>query len=1104
MAEQLAMRMVSISYFDPFALFESVRDEFKRIFPLENVHWKSASGSIRTVNRLPVTLFAETDSNEEVLNGGKPFVRLIIVTCQSVSEYRSKVRPLLKQWLPEVEPYKDSEGVILPCRPVILLYANSEVVDSNIFKTTSIMEKLTKDFPDTDKMELKSVYKSPREKEEFWNQLSQHFKTYLLDILKRRLILLEDKLSTYTNVKQARERLKIKEELLHLFLEFRLYDEGLSELEEVQKEIGLLKYNKLENGELEVPFKFELDSGFTLSNSIDTKTLTKFDYYKYFLARKLDLYVFEEENASKYFKVYSSVKTFLKMIDINFKNNPKVLEFKCSFIDAILGLITIEKLKEIPILSELKAEFLLIRRDCWLDGILTTTNFKLIGKNYHHDSDIMFDFPELKKTFIDENTFHEHYMKYNTELLSLYSNCEGKRQRIVDILSIEIGLLHYQRKEYEQAVTLFLSCYEYYIESNWNAIGLNILQIFIDSLANCPDMTVLDIESSEVPVSTVLSNAFLNILKLSKDRTNKEKWWRRFLDTEIHEENSLAYPIEGLFDIKIHSCVTLSRANVLQIPLDITNYGLPEDVKADSIKLLMQNSSEKYITFEASNLTLLQKDNKIVLETKEVVYGDFLPTNLEINIGNTTFIKEYDNNMNSLEYINIRPIYSVDNVYLSVTQSKLLHLGQYGMDIHIKNSANITSFNGTIKILPDVPGMIPAVSFEESSVLLQISIQDDNIKPFIPYYLQSPITSFKLQVDFEFFKENEESHTQEKYSESRISYIECYLPVSVSVEDIFKRNAFFFKFLFNSSVISEPIILYGSKLTALTEDNKYKISGNFTPETAVLVTACSNDSCLNCYQLTTSSGFHSSDMFHLSIRYNTLNEQLNLLVTEAILVQGDVEWYKEFEQWKIFWEEEIISSLRYNYELFDERRIIMLETEIGSNIKKTFKLLKSLTIQPEVIEKMIKCLNVLVKGYQITDIDINAYTKNLISRELIVPVELPDFDQFFYVEFNRINDIEPKISTVMTFNVKIENIGKQWEETKNSGDVYIFEIKSSNDWFVHNKKKFTLPSNNHSFIISLIPLKKGYLQLPHIEITNGDGEPSRVDYVNAYDTILVF
>lgn len=40
--------------------------------------------------------------------------------------------------------------------------------------------------------------------------------------------------------------------------------------------------------------------------------------------------------------------------------------------------------------------------------------------------------------------------------------------------------------------------------------------------------------------------------------------------------------------------------------------------------------------------------------------------------------------------------------------------------------------------------------------------------------------------------------------------------------------------------------------------------------------------------------------------------------------------------------------------------------------------------------------------------------------------------------------------------------------------------------------------------IDLIPLRKGYLTLPQIEITSSVGNPVRVDNSNTYDIVLVF
>ena len=143
---------VEISYFDPFHLFEGLRNELEQRLPLINLHWKSKEGTLKTIPKLRVDFKASTGEKlveEYVL---KPFINCVIVSCESVEEYRSKIRPLIKNWL----PLQDD----VYCTNIAILHSNKEVMDSNMFKSISLIEKFNKDFPSLKTIETKTVYKS--------------------------------------------------------------------------------------------------------------------------------------------------------------------------------------------------------------------------------------------------------------------------------------------------------------------------------------------------------------------------------------------------------------------------------------------------------------------------------------------------------------------------------------------------------------------------------------------------------------------------------------------------------------------------------------------------------------------------------------------------------------------------------------------------------------------------------------------------------------------------------------------------------------------------------------------------------------------------------
>lgn len=1090
MSLQASSRAVTISYFDPFDVFESIKGEFLQILPFQNIHWKSPGGSVRTVRQLPVNLVIESKTPELIVDDVNHFVRFLVVNCISVDDYRGKVRPLLKQWLPiSDKASSDLDSVETP-KPIVLLYANSEVIDSNLFKSISLIDKFAKDFPGLKTLVLKSVYKSPSDREEFWNVMGNKMKTCLLDIFQKRLTNYMEKLS---NPRNSEEELGLREKILELYLAFNMHEEATVQLNEIRNNVVNKRENSLPSGELETPFNFSqnknLDDGSIAKMLLENK-LTKFQYFKYFFVKRFRVLNMGKTNVLRLLQLYRLIRDFLHCIETIFRDSPQILEFKYYFIEDVLKYINDGG---IPIFLEMKAELLLMKRDCWVYGVLANSDFKLIDKSFPR-SNVKYTFDRLKETYKDENTFHENFLKSTSLLLALHNKSSGKKRRIVDILSLEIGMLHYQRGEYDKAVSLFDSCYEYYMETGWGVIGLKIVQMYYNSLIHCPQITHLKRDDMDVPVSIVLSNAFLNILRISKSYNEKKQVWRNFSELQKSMESpSLVYQTEGLFSIALSNFSYLSEANVYNMDVSIKNLAFPEPITADSIKLILKDSYDQFVEFKLDNAPFAPSTNHYALEATEILFGEFHPVSIEIRVGNATFLEAF---IDDYQSIFIEPLYHQENVSCSVQQSKLLHLGEYAIDLIHQNVKNLDSFAMDITVEPNF-GSFP-ISFSRNEDIYRKRVVDIEKDATIRYFLKESITAFRLKVKVSFMKKG----SSRIFSEIRHFTIPCYLPLSVSVEDIFKKDTFIFKFLLNSSTEEEPIILYSSKLSTPENCDRYTLFGDYEPNYLVYLTADPNESALNCYQVTTKDKFDPRDLFQLQVTYNTLKEQLNGLVTDSIMFQGDMVWYQKFELWKPLWETKILPLFEYDYNAFIQSCII--KTMPGTlNITEICDYLLKLSVAEPVTKRIIQTMKKIVRGVELTEIDIYAYVKNLTPRTLIVPVELPQVDYFFYAEFSKTQEEQYQVGKPMLMKIKVENLSGKWGSHEAS-DSFILEVASSNEWLAHGRKRMLIRSAISEFELYIIPLKKGYLNYPRIEISSVEtGIPTRIDNPNASETLLV-
>lgn len=1136
MNNQLARNHVGISYFDPFDLFKSVKNEFLQLFPLDSIRWKATDGATKNINQLPVSLFAEnvTDQDGKQLHKDA-FIKFIIVTCISVDEYRTKVRPLLKQWLPEnleassaPDIHQKQENNVqefesLPSKPIILLYTNTNVVESNLFKNVSVHDKINKDFPKVQLLELKSVYKSVKEKEAFWHQLRSNIKQYLLKILQQRLNVLNKNLSLLPKTSKFKEKTLIREQLLDLYLKFNLKDEGSLQLQHIEDKLVKLEkeQNTIIDGVIEYPLQFKLND--TIGELLNSDTLTKFFLNKFIFVSKLELLQIEEfKTKHSILVLYRTTIQFLRNIETLFEDDSNLVQFKTSVLDFVVS--QIPDMPESLSHNEVKGELLMLRRDSWLNGVLSTTDFNILYKNYQCNNKGVYKFDSYQDTFKDEETFHQYYINYTREILSTFSKLENKRLRIIDYLTIEIGFLHYQKKEYLNAITLFISCYEYYIQSHWEIIGLEILIVFVDSLVNCPNIKTLDIDGSNVVVSVILCNAYLNLLKLSSSLDDKIKYWNMFLNTrkEDEENNELIYTLDGLLDIEINPFIQLQNANEYMIEFNVNKLDIPENVTIDSIKLTLVNDKQKQVIFSGNEILFSKNKKTYCLTTTEIIFDKFEPQSLQLTLGTSRFLKEFD--QTKLKVF-IEPICNIDEISVNVTSSRSLELGKHALFTKNSNLNKVESFEWNLSVEP-INNTYP-IRFEKGENIHEIKISDlSSMNNNFEYFLNEAISSFNIRSELTFVRLNESGEFI-KYKEIQYFPIQCYLPVSVSVEDIFKRDAFYFKFLLNSSIANEMIVLYSCQLDS-PDQNEYEIYGNYEPTIPLILTSSTDDLSLNCYRIKSKTNqFYQNDVFKLRINYNTLKELLDSLVTDAILLQGDVEWFKQFAKWRKFWLINVLNNLNYDYDLFHKENIIKLDSSTANLEYITKKILTRVSLEDDVVEGIVSCLNKLVEGYTINDMELQEYSQNCPERQLIVPVELPKIDGLFKIKFSMQESLDSvfQAGTPIAFTITAEDISNIWVDSDTVEDTnpnkvfelndadesrkFVFEIKSSSDWLIQGKKRLTISGatrDNGSIFthdILLIPVRKGHLLLPAIEVVDVEGNQVRTDQPNAFDTVLV-
>ena len=117
-----------MEYTDPSGTYPFLSPELRHRLPLRNLHWKSASRPVRTIDSLQVTLVADKEPLDDNNNGPgpkgesprrerrhqipglrqTPYLKVYLLQCSDVDAYKANSRKLLRDWVKEHTPSSQS------------------------------------------------------------------------------------------------------------------------------------------------------------------------------------------------------------------------------------------------------------------------------------------------------------------------------------------------------------------------------------------------------------------------------------------------------------------------------------------------------------------------------------------------------------------------------------------------------------------------------------------------------------------------------------------------------------------------------------------------------------------------------------------------------------------------------------------------------------------------------------------------------------------------------------------------------------------------------------------------------------------------------------
>lgn len=607
------------------------------------------------------------------------------------------------------------------------------------------------------------------------------------------------------------------------------------------------------------------------------------------------------------------------------------------------------------------------------------------------------------------------------------------------------------------------------------------------------------IDGESIPVTTVLSNSVLDLLTFTHRDARKSYWWNYFLDINKEANDSLIYPLDNLFRVQVDNELFVTKPNIFALRVDVRSTKVPQDILFTTMRLLLKNQNDDLLTFQLSDCLIHPGENEIFLEASKITFGSFELINIEFTVGNTIFCKEFAEGDES--ELQLKQPTDSRNFDVTVLPARHLQLMKNSLTLQYANEAELSEVELVLTILPSNGVSKPSVSFDVEGKNHAMTIKGTTASE-VEYFIQSPTDQFKLKQEVTF---KMTGHDNKEFYQCSIKSISCALPLSVSVEDIMREGSFFFKFLINSSSASEPIVLYRSHLKPANSE-KFSVTGGFEPKTPLLLKGSSQETCLNFFQIKPKNEevVESNDFFQLEILFSTLKDQLDHLVTNAVLIQGSPRIASKMDNYKDIWNSNVLAELAYDYSLFETEHKIKLNSPRES-ITLMWRHLHSRIKDEDFMEALKRCLLELKNGFQLSHLEISEYTKDIEPSTLVVDVNFPLPSKFFSVDLRSADEHgdTPEVGQSLQFRVRIYNADRGWGSNGTEVPSYVFEISNTNEWLIDGRRRFSLQPEVDQYPIKMIPLRRGYLRYPKVEITEGGRKIPDVHYTNAHDSILV-
>ncbi|GEQ69156.1 hypothetical protein JCM33374_g2827 [Metschnikowia sp. JCM 33374] len=1138
---------VKIGYYDPFDAFPPIRDEFVSKFPLSNLHWRyNPLKPIKSIPLLPVELEEEFPSLHTKKKPGiseplsNVYTRLMFIHAADIDTpagKKDKKSTMIKTSIFDKLKIDFGPGG----KQISLLDMPLDVSDSTMGTRENILKVREEYVDDISKLEV-------------YNEVIGTIKSSILHTFNQRFIESSSAIEKLqiTSKQNPGDRLKLFQEKLKLastFNDMRCLDESLELYEDLFLELRKLDLGVTEKTSMPAILKSIDYQNFDPENVSNDMT----PYFQFCQAVNqripIDVYAVKLGLFLQISILLQSLSNFATSISISsifissilqkaiallndfsqsYPDSVEVDQWLFSMADFYLSLPLAQKLVELDKeqtenqvssnsvtgILEYSAELKLLKRSI-LNKLATMRGFEsptaclfLVDVSLqegsseaktHNEFELVSN--ELALSLGDQESYEDRFKQLTISAIQDYASCE--RIKTIDILSIDLAMLHYRRNEYKEALEILQNSYDYFIQNGWNYVGGMLLDIFLDCVQHTEPGSNEQFLRTTLKLFSSLNNKEgsphgINDYNIVKNKSERLKLFHKLTSISESLESSHEFSLEDIFIVDVEPYINIRDGDGRYfIRVIIKNkFGIQIELPKVAVTLKSAEDSEgNTVDFMRRNVLVSEDDHTIV----ELYTNKFSSEIFKVDKEGKVIPSK-----NGLSNLALQMFPFPDQFRLEIVSPRKINLGSCSLEcvVHTgpKSVNNLSlvvsaSTNG-LKIYKETNDF----SFDEVKA-------NDKVNILFSCNTDSKMVEIQVMCRYEIDGEKFEYYLQDSY--------DLNLKISISVQDIFRAESIYSKFQIGCVSSQSPVRV--NKCDYSCPKGKYKVTGSSTGKKKDMsIVVYGEQPAYLFYKLEpTTDDFNPTDVLDFTIQYSDLQKECEQIVQKALRKSLK----NRTSQRYYFLLAPIILKLQ-----FDLLRFSVDKTVFASNVNHCSVVMNekiSNHVPPENKEELTDILlslfrdEILIKPED-TDSSID-------ENELYIPVSVPYLNMLHHTEFL----LEEKSHYVVGGPIDttlVINSSSKWSDLS-SGTVlasssprqklttprqaFELTILNEEDWIISGLKRQTFWVDEGEATtkvkICLIPLNAGELVLPKVAIKSVSDEACAMELVleNALETVLV-